>query len=39
MKKIKEQDAIATQIRVFLLKVYFLLLFNKSKYIAKVEIS
>ena len=39
MKKIKEQDAVATQIRVFLLKVYFLLLFNKSKYIAKVEIS
>ena len=39
MKKIKEQDAVATQIHVFLLKVCFLLLFNKSKYVAKVEIS
>ena len=39
MKKIKEQDAVATQVRVFLLKVCLLLLFNKSKYVARVEIS
>ena len=39
MKKIKEQDAVAIQVRVFLLKVCLLLLFNKSKYVARVEIS